>query len=278
MAVADRTMLILEIFGARAQSHEGKLQVELARLQYLSTRLVRRWSHLERQRGGIGTRGGPGEAQIELDRRMIGERIKAREAAAREASSASAARSAARASATRPSASRWSATPTPASRRCSMRWSRRAATPPTSCSPRWTPPRASSTSKRPGALGVAVRHGGLHPRPAAQAGRGLRGHAAGGGRCRPAAARGRLPPARCSPSRWPRSQRVLAEIGAARMSRRCWSSTSSTGSKPRQRPRVLRDVLELEGGVRCRAFSSAPHGTGLDVLRELLVAGGWPTP
>jgi GTP-binding protein HflX len=76
VAVADRTMLILEIFAARAQSHEGKLQVELARLQYLSTRLVRRWSHLERQRGGIGNRGGPGEAQIELDRRMIGERIK----------------------------------------------------------------------------------------------------------------------------------------------------------------------------------------------------------
>ena len=76
VAVADRTMLILEIFGARAQSHEGKLQVELARLQYLSTRLVRRWSHLERQSGGIGMRGGPGEAQIELDRRMIGERIK----------------------------------------------------------------------------------------------------------------------------------------------------------------------------------------------------------
>ncbi len=74
--VLDRVGLILEIFGARAQSHEGKLQVELARLQYLSTRLVRRWSHLERQRGGIGARGGPGERQIELDRRMIGERIK----------------------------------------------------------------------------------------------------------------------------------------------------------------------------------------------------------
>jgi GTP-binding protein HflX len=74
--VADRTALILEIFARRAKSHEGKLQVELARLQYLSTRLVRRWSHLERQRGGVGHRGGPGEAQIELDRRMIGERIK----------------------------------------------------------------------------------------------------------------------------------------------------------------------------------------------------------
>jgi GTP-binding protein HflX len=74
--VADRTSLILDIFADRARSHEGKLQVELARLQYLATRLVRRWSHLERQQGGIGTRGGPGEAQIELDRRMIGERIK----------------------------------------------------------------------------------------------------------------------------------------------------------------------------------------------------------
>ncbi len=74
--VADRTALILEIFAQRAKSHEGKLQVELARLQYLATRLVRRWSHLERQRGGVGHRGGPGEAQIELDRRMIGERIK----------------------------------------------------------------------------------------------------------------------------------------------------------------------------------------------------------
>jgi len=74
--VLDRTGLILEIFAARAQSHEGKLQVELAQLQYLSNRLVRRWSHLERQRGGVGLRGGPGERQIELDRRMIGERIK----------------------------------------------------------------------------------------------------------------------------------------------------------------------------------------------------------
>lgn len=76
MPVNDRTMLILEIFAQRARSHEGKLQVELARLQYLSTRLVRRWSHLERQRGGIGARGGPGETQIELDRRMIGDNIK----------------------------------------------------------------------------------------------------------------------------------------------------------------------------------------------------------
>ena len=76
LPVNDRTLLILEIFAQRARSHEGKLQVELARLQYLSTRLVRRWSHLERQTGGIGARGGPGEKQIELDRRMIGDAIK----------------------------------------------------------------------------------------------------------------------------------------------------------------------------------------------------------
>jgi GTP-binding protein HflX len=76
LPVNDRTLLILEIFAQRARSHEGKLQVELARLQYLSTRLVRRWSHLERQTGGAGVRGGPGEKQIELDRRMIAEAIK----------------------------------------------------------------------------------------------------------------------------------------------------------------------------------------------------------
>ncbi len=77
VAVSDRTALILDIFGDRARSHEGKLQVELARMQYIATRLVRRWNHLERQQGGIGGRGGPGEAQIELDRRMLDDRIKA---------------------------------------------------------------------------------------------------------------------------------------------------------------------------------------------------------
>ncbi|WP_083215325.1 GTPase HflX [Comamonas aquatica] len=76
MPVNDRTLLILEIFAQRARSHEGKLQVELARLQYVATRLVRRWTHLERQMGGIGGRGGPGEKQIELDRRMIADAIK----------------------------------------------------------------------------------------------------------------------------------------------------------------------------------------------------------
>ena len=76
VAVLDRTQLILEIFQRRAKSREGRLQVELARLEHLSTRLVRGWTHLERQRGGLGKTGGPGEKQIELDRRMIGVRVK----------------------------------------------------------------------------------------------------------------------------------------------------------------------------------------------------------
>ena len=74
--VLDRTGLILDIFAQRARSFEGKLQVELAYLNHLSTRLVRGWTHLERQRGGIGLRGGPGETQLELDRRLIRLRIK----------------------------------------------------------------------------------------------------------------------------------------------------------------------------------------------------------
>ncbi len=73
--VIDRTGLILEIFGERARTREGALQVELAHLEYQRTRLVRSWTHLERQRGGFGFLGGPGESQIELDRRLIGERI-----------------------------------------------------------------------------------------------------------------------------------------------------------------------------------------------------------
>lgn len=74
--VVDRTGLILDIFAQRAQTHEGKLQVELAQLEHMSTRLVKGWSHLERQKGGIGVRGGPGETQLELDRRLLRVRIK----------------------------------------------------------------------------------------------------------------------------------------------------------------------------------------------------------
>ncbi len=73
--VIDRTSLILDIFAQRAKSHEGKLQVELAQLEHLATRLIRGWTHLERQKGGIGLRG-PGETQLETDRRLIGKRVK----------------------------------------------------------------------------------------------------------------------------------------------------------------------------------------------------------
>lgn len=73
--VVDRTSLILDIFAQRAKSHEGKLQVELAQLEHLATRLVRGWTHLERQKGGIGLRG-PGETQLETDRRLLGKRVK----------------------------------------------------------------------------------------------------------------------------------------------------------------------------------------------------------
>ena len=75
--IVDRTLLILDIFAQRARTHEGRVQVELARLNYLLPRLTRAWTHLERQVGGIGVRGGPGETQIEIDRRLIRTRIQA---------------------------------------------------------------------------------------------------------------------------------------------------------------------------------------------------------
>ncbi|HEX8968958.1 MAG TPA: GTPase HflX, partial [Chloroflexota bacterium] len=75
--IVDRTLLILDIFAQRARTHEGRVQVELARLDYLLPRLTRAWTHLERQVGGIGVRGGPGETQIEIDRRLIRTRISA---------------------------------------------------------------------------------------------------------------------------------------------------------------------------------------------------------
>ena len=117
--VIDRTGLILEIFGRRARTAEGALQVELAHLAYQRSRLVRSWTHLERQRGGFGFLGGPGETQIETDRRLIQERMvrierelenvkRTRGAASRQPQATFRIRS-----------SRWSATPTPASRPCS---------------------------------------------------------------------------------------------------------------------------------------------------------------
>ena len=116
--VLDRTSLILEIFGRRARTREGALQVEHAHLTYQKGRLVRTWTHLERQRGGFGFLGGPGETQLEADRRIIEERlakiegelvkVKRTRALHRRAAAACLIRS-----------SRWSATPMPANRHCS---------------------------------------------------------------------------------------------------------------------------------------------------------------
>ena len=116
--VIDRTGLILEIFGERARTAEGALQVELAHLTYQKSRLVRSWTHLERQRGGFGFLGGPGETQIETDRRLIQERMTRIERDLDRSRRRAACT--ARAGATFPSRSwRWSATPTPANPPCS---------------------------------------------------------------------------------------------------------------------------------------------------------------
>jgi GTP-binding protein HflX len=116
--VLDRTGLILEIFGRRAHTKEGALQVELAHLTYQRSRLVQSWTHLERQRGGFGFLGGPGESQLEIDRRLIGERMRAsRPSSTRSRSGASCTATAARGCRIR--SRRWSATPTPANPRCS---------------------------------------------------------------------------------------------------------------------------------------------------------------
>ncbi len=115
----DRTGLILEIFGDRAQTREGVLQVELAHLSYQKSRLVRSWTHLERQRGGFGFLGGPGETQIEADRRALDERIQRIKQALGKVVRTRGQHRARAAAAGRTRWWRWSATPTPASRRCS---------------------------------------------------------------------------------------------------------------------------------------------------------------
>jgi GTP-binding protein HflX len=117
--VLDRTELILTIFAQRAQTNEGKLQVELAQLEHLSTRLVRGWTHLERQRGGLGKTGGPGEKQIELDRRMIADRVRMLKGKLEQFRHRRGVQRRARAATC--SRCRWWAIPTPASRRCSTR-------------------------------------------------------------------------------------------------------------------------------------------------------------
>jgi RNA chaperone Hfq len=227
--VADRTALILDIFAARAQSHEGKLQVELARLQYLATRLVRPLEPPGAPAGGIGTRGGPGEAQIELDRRMIGERIKSLKARLEKVKRQRGTQRRPRERAA-PSASRWWATPTPASPRCS------------------TPGEGPRLCGRPVVCHAGHHHAALWlgeaersvslsdtvgfirdlPHKLVEA---FEATLAGGRRCRPAAACGR----RRQPPAAEQHGRSRACAGRDRRRPRCrrsWCSTSSTCWKP----------------------------------------------
>ena len=118
--VLDRNGLILDIFAQRARSLEGKLEVELAQLKHIASRLVRGWTHLERQKGGIGMRG-PGETQLETDRRLIGQRVRVLRQAPGEDPAAARDRAADARARSRCPRSRSSATPTPANRRCFAR-------------------------------------------------------------------------------------------------------------------------------------------------------------
>ena len=136
--VLDRTGLILDIFAQRARTHEGKLQVELAQLDHMSTRLVRGWTHLERQGGGIGMRG-PGETQLETDRRLLRVRISQIKARLKKVA-VNASSPVEGANAPTFLRCRWWVIPTPVNPHCSMRLPALTCLPPTSCLPRLTLP------------------------------------------------------------------------------------------------------------------------------------------
>ena len=227
-----------------------------------------RWSHLERQRGGIGTRGGPGEAQIELDRRMIGERIKTLKKQLEQGQAPAQHAARARASATGPSASRWSATPTPASRRCSTRWSTPRPTPPTSCSRRSTRRRASCTW-RAGARGRRCP-----TRSASSATCRTRWSRRSRRRCR-------KPPTptccctsstRASPELRRADRRGRARARPRSAPTTCRRSSSSTRSTASTRPsgRALCATASSSSGGACRASSSARERRRPRLLRECI--------
>jgi GTP-binding protein HflX len=188
--VFDRTDVILDIFAQRARTNEGKLQVELARLEHLSTRLVKGWTHLERQRGSLGKTGGPGEKQIELDRRMIGEQVKKLKERLKKVGKVRATQRAGRA---RSGLLRVAIVGYTNAGKSTL-------------FNRITRAKAYVADKLFATLDTTtrrvylgreradhpLRYGGIHPRPAALAGRGLQGHARGIGAGRPPAARGGL--------------------------------------------------------------------------------------
>jgi hypothetical protein len=208
--VVDRTGLILDIFAQRARSHEGKLQVELAQLQHMATRLVRGWTHLERQRGGaIGLRG-PGETQLETDRRLLAsgssmlqkrlEKVEVQRTQDARRASAASCRG-------RPGRLHQCRQVDPVQRADRRRMS----TPPTSCSPPWTRPCAAIGAAQAGRSSGRYRR--LRPRSAARTRRCVPLHADRSARGGPVAARHRR--RRPAARRTHRAgRRVLAEIGA----------------------------------------------------------------
>ena len=257
VAVADRTMLILEIFGERAQQPRRQapgragaaaVPVDAAGAALEPPRAPARRHRHPRRPGRGADRARPAD-----DRRAHqGDQEAAR------AGQAPAQHAAPRARAQRrPSASRWSATPTPASRRSSTPWSTPRPTPPTSCSRRSTRRRASCISTSIERARRPLRHGRLHPRPAAHADRGVPGDAAGSRRCRPAAARRRRAPAPSSPSRCARSSACSTRSAPARCAQVVVFNKIDRLDET-ERPRVLADSVELPSGRRVpRVFVSA---------------------
>ena len=268
-ACVDRTSLILDIFAQRAQSHEGKLQVELAQLQHLATRLIRGWTHLERQKGGIGLRG-PGETQLETDRRLIGERVKmlrARLAKLRkqhETQRRSRGRnqtfSVSLVGYTNAGKSTLFNTLTKAGVYVANQLF---ATLDTTSAPR-LPGRGSRQRGD-------VRHGRFRARTAAPAGGGLPRHAGRNHPRRPAAARGRR---RVSPVRMEQIEQVnevLREIGADHIPQiLVWNKIDAAGLEPA----VERDEYDKIS----RVFISAHSGAGLDLLRDAIVEAAQAEP
>ena len=268
MRVVDRTSLILDIFAQRAQSHEGKLQVELAQLQHLATRLIRGWTHLERQKGGIGLRG-PGETQLETDRRLIGERVKMLRArlgklrkqheTQRRSRGRNQTFSVSLVGYTNAGKSTLFNTLTKAGVYVANQLFA-----------------TLDTTSRRLYLGeevgnvVDVRHGRFRARTAAPAGRRLPRDAGRNHPRRPAAARGR----RRLPVRMEQIEQVnevLREIGADHIPQiLVWNKIDAAGLEPG----VERDEYDKIS----RVFISARSGAGLDLLREAIVEAARPRP
>lgn len=257
--VLDRTGLILDIFAQRARTHEGKLQVELAQLEHMSTRLVRGWTHLERQKGGIGLRG-PGETQLETDRRLLRVRIRQIKQRLEKVRSQREQARRGRKRADIPAVS-LVAIPTPANRpvQCAHRL-RGVCRQPVVRHPRPHPASPATGRSRAGGAG---RHGGLHPPPAAQVGGGLPRYAGRVEQRRPPAARDR----RLRAERDAQVEQVLAvlgEIGANELP--MLEVYNKVDLLPSVEPHIQRD----DSGKPVRVWLSAQTGEGLDLLRQAI--------